>query len=146
MRAFVASTPVKRLSIPGVVAVLTRDNLNVSSPYYGAYIKDQPIVALEKVRYVGDIVAAVAATDEKIAERAVHEIEVDYEELPGIFSVEDALSESAVIIHDENPARKDPKYGYGASLIRHDAEQHLLSFSLRTRRRRTSFQRKRSCL
>ena len=111
-----------------MVAVLTRDNLNVSSPYYGAYIKDQPVVALEKVRYAGDIVAAVAAMDEKIAERAVHEIEVDYEELPGIFSVEDALSESAVIIHDENPARKDPKYGYGASLIRHDSSNIFYHF------------------
>ena len=43
----------KAASFEGVVAVLTRDNLNVSSPYYGAYIKDQPIVALEKVRYEG---------------------------------------------------------------------------------------------
>ena len=118
----------KAASIPGVVAVLTKDNLDVSSPYYGAYIKDQPVVALEKVRYVGDIVAAVAATDEKIAERAVHEIEVDYEELPAIFSVEDALSETAVIIHDENPARKDPKYGYGASLIRHDSSNIFYHF------------------
>lgn len=118
----------KAASIPGVVAVLTRDTLNVSSPYYGAYIKDQPVVALEKVRYVGDIVVAVAATDEKIAERALREIEVDYEELPGIFSVEEALSESAVIVHDENPARKDPKYGYGASLIRHDPSNIFYHF------------------
>jgi len=118
----------KAAAIPGVVAVLTRDNLDVSSPYYGAYIKDQPVVALEKVRYVGDIVAAVAATDEKVAERAVHQIEVDYEELPGIFNVEAALSESAVIIHDENPARKDPKYGYGANLIRHDSSNIFYHF------------------
>ena len=118
----------KAAAIPGVVAVLTKDNLDVSSPYYGAYIKDQPVVALEKVRYVGDIVAAVAATDEKIAEQAVHEIEVDYEELPGIFNVEDALSESAAIIHAENPARKDPKYGYGASLIRHDPSNIFYHF------------------
>ena len=118
----------KAAAMPGVVAVLTRDNLDVRSPYYGAYIKDQPVVALEKVRYVGDIVAAVAATDEKIAERAVHQIEVDYEELPGMFNVEEALSESAVIIHDENPARKDPKYGYGASLIRHDPSNIFYHF------------------
>ncbi len=118
----------KAAAIPGVVAVLTKDNLNVSSPHYGAYIKDQPVVALEKVRYAGDIVAAVAAANGKIAERAVHEIEVDYEELPGIFSVEDALSESAVIIHDENSARKDPKYGYGASLIRHESSNIFYHF------------------
>ena len=118
----------KAASIHGVVAVLTRDNLHVSSPYYGAYIKDQPIVALEKVRYVGDIVAAVAATDEKIAERALRKIDVEYEELPTMHSVEDALSETAVIIHDENPARKDPKYGYGASLIRHDRSNIFYHF------------------
>jgi len=115
-------------SIPGVVAVLTRENLDVTSPYYGAYIKDQPIVAVEKVRYVGDIVAAVAATDERIAERAVCEIAVEYEELPAIISVEDALSGTAVIIHDENPARKDPKYGYGASLIPHASSNIFYHF------------------
>jgi CO/xanthine dehydrogenase Mo-binding subunit len=110
----------KAASMEGVVAVLTRDNLEVSSPHYGAYIKDQPIVALEKVRYRGDIVAAVAAIDEKIAEKALREIEVDYEELPAVFAVDDALSTNAPLIHDENPASKDPSYGHGASLIRHD--------------------------
>ncbi len=54
--------PSKAASIPGVLAVLTRDNLQIGAPYYGTYIKDQPVVALDKVRYVGDIVAAVAAT------------------------------------------------------------------------------------
>jgi CO/xanthine dehydrogenase Mo-binding subunit len=53
----------KAASMPGVSAILTRDNLQVGSPCYGTYIKDQPIVALDKVRYVGDIVAAVAAGD-----------------------------------------------------------------------------------
>src|SRR5687768_11238570 len=81
----------KAASIPGVGAILTRENLQVGSPCYGTYIKDQPIVALDKVRYVGDIVAAVAAADEKVAERALREIEVEYEELPAIFSVADAL-------------------------------------------------------
>jgi CO/xanthine dehydrogenase Mo-binding subunit len=118
----------KAAAIPGVVAVLTRDNLNVSAPYYGAYVKDQPVVALEKVRYVGDIVAAVAAREEKIAERAAQEIEVDYEELPAIYRVEDALAENAVLIHDENPARRDPEYGYGASLIRHDSSNIFYHF------------------
>ena len=55
----------KAESLSGVMAVLTRENLQVASPYYGAYyfMNDQPIVALEKVRYAGDIVAAVAATE-----------------------------------------------------------------------------------
>lgn len=120
--------PSKALAMPGVLAVLTRDNLQVSSPYFGAYIKDQPIVALEKVRYVGDIVAAVAAVEEKIAEKALGEIEVDYEELPAVFGVDEALSQQAPMIHDEHPARKDPRYGHGASLIRHDATNIFYHF------------------
>lgn len=118
----------KAASMPGVVAVLTRDNLQVSSPYFGAYIKDQTIVALEKVRYVGDIVAAVAATEEKIAEKALREIEVEYEELPAVLGVDEALSDKAPVIHDENPARKDPRYGHGASLIRHDSTNIFYHF------------------
>jgi CO/xanthine dehydrogenase Mo-binding subunit len=115
-------------AIPGVLAVLTRENLSVASPYYGAYIKDQPIVALDKVRYVGDIVAAVAAIDDKIAERALREIEVDYEELPAVYEVDDALTAAAPLIHDENPARKDPKYGFGAGLIAHDRSNIFYHF------------------
>jgi CO/xanthine dehydrogenase Mo-binding subunit len=134
LRSPVAHARIRRIdatraaSLPGVVAVLTKDNLSVASPFYGAYIKDQPIVALEKVRYVGDIVAAVAATDEKIAEKALREIDVDYEELPALFEVEDALAAGATVIHDENPARKDPKYGYGASLTRHDSTNIFYHF------------------
>ena len=120
--------PSKAASIPGVLAVLTRDNLQIGAPYYGTYIKDQPVVALDKVRYVGDIVAAVAATDEKIAEQALREIEVEYEELPVIHSVQEALSETAALIHDENPARKEPDYGYGASLVRHDRSNIFYHF------------------
>src|SRR5690349_12153610 len=61
----------KAASLPGVLAVLSKDNLQVAAPYYGTYIKDQPIVALDKVRYVGDIVAAVAAIDQTTAEHAL---------------------------------------------------------------------------
>jgi CO/xanthine dehydrogenase Mo-binding subunit len=118
----------KAASMPGVLAVLTRDNLEVSSPYFGAYIKDQTIVALEKVRYVGDIVAAVAATEEHIAEKALQGIEVEYEELPAVFGADEALSETAPLIHDENPARKDPKYGHGASLVKHESSNIFYHF------------------
>ncbi|HEY2986680.1 MAG TPA: xanthine dehydrogenase family protein molybdopterin-binding subunit [Candidatus Binatia bacterium] len=134
LRSPVAHARVRRIdaaraaALPGVAAVLTKDNLRVAAPHYGAYIKDQPIVALEKVRYVGDIVAAVAATDEKIAEKALREIDVEYEELPALFEVDEALAAAAPVIHDENPARKDPKYGYGASLTRHDGTNIFYHF------------------
>mgnify|MGYP003693791837 CR=1 FL=1 len=61
----------KAAALPGVVAVVSRDNLNVASNSFGAYVKDQQILATDKVRYVGDMVAAVAAVDEAVAEEAL---------------------------------------------------------------------------
>ena len=58
----------KASALPGVLAVLTRDNLHVAANSFGAYVRDQQIIATEKVRYVGDMVAAVAATESGIAE------------------------------------------------------------------------------
>ena len=69
--------------LPGVAAVLTRDDVTDNSHYdshYGPVFKDQTIVALDKVRYLGDPVAAVAATRPEIAEEALERIEVGYEE------------------------------------------------------------------
>jgi len=57
----------KARAVPGVLAVLTRDNLNVASNAFGAYVRDQQILATERVRYVGDMVAAVAAIDDAVA-------------------------------------------------------------------------------
>ncbi len=51
----------KASTMPGVLGILTRDNLNLASNSFGAYVRDQQILASEKVRYVGDMVAAVAA-------------------------------------------------------------------------------------
>ena len=51
-------------SMPGVAAVITRDDFKGLNPTYGYFIKDQPILALDKVRYAGDMVAAVAAVTE----------------------------------------------------------------------------------
>ena len=64
----------KALKVPGVVAVITRDDIlhdEGIEPYYGPVFKDQTIVAVEKVRHVGDPVAAVAALDVDAAEEAL---------------------------------------------------------------------------
>src|SRR5947199_9918195 len=58
-------------ALTGVVAVVSRDNLKVASNAFGAYVKDQQILATDKVRYVGDMVAAVAAVDDAVAEAAI---------------------------------------------------------------------------
>ena len=59
---------------------------------FGAAYKDQTIVAVDKVRYAGDPVAAVAAVDEATAEAALALIEVDYEELPAVTNLDEALA------------------------------------------------------
>jgi CO/xanthine dehydrogenase Mo-binding subunit len=115
-------------SIPGVLAVLTRENLQVASPLHGAYVKDQPVVALEKVRYAGDIVAAVAATSERIAEGALRAIEVDYEELPAVLNVDEALAEGAPLVHESLEGKKQAEYGRGGSHVEHERSNICLHF------------------
>lgn len=90
------------LEVPGVVAVLTREDLasGAIDPLYGTQIKDQPIVALDRVRYIGDIVAAVAADDLASAEEALLLIEVEYEELPAVFNPIDAMAPGAPLLHE----------------------------------------------
>jgi CO/xanthine dehydrogenase Mo-binding subunit len=89
----------KAKAYPGVVAVFTSKDIpgvNGSGPG----VKDQPILCGDKVRRVGDAVALAAAESPEAAEQASRLIEVEYEDLPGIFSPEDALASDAVKIHD----------------------------------------------
>ncbi|MBM4260180.1 MAG: xanthine dehydrogenase family protein molybdopterin-binding subunit [Deltaproteobacteria bacterium] len=88
---------------PGVVAVITRDDILQDQgiePFYGPVFKDQTIVATEKVRHVGDPVAAVAALTADAADEALRLIEVDYEELPAVLNVQDALKSGATLVHE----------------------------------------------
>ena len=93
----------KALKAPGVVAVLTRDDIlhdEGIEPFYGPVFKDQTIVATEKVRHVGDPVAAVAALTVDAAEEALRLIEVDYEELPAVLNVQDAIKPNPTLVHE----------------------------------------------
>ncbi len=104
--------------LPGVVAVLTRDDIlgrKDMTPYYGVALLDQSIVAIDKVRHVGDPVAAVAAGDEETAAEALDLIEVEYEELPAVLDSREAAAEGAPILHDEF-RMPDRAYGDLASL------------------------------
>ncbi|HEY2988939.1 MAG TPA: xanthine dehydrogenase family protein molybdopterin-binding subunit, partial [Candidatus Binatia bacterium] len=65
----------------GVYCVLTGDRLDGLNPYYGHAVKDHPLLAIEKVRYIGEPVAAVVAESERAAFCALEHIEVKYEEL-----------------------------------------------------------------
>jgi CO/xanthine dehydrogenase Mo-binding subunit len=94
----------KAEALPGVKAIATYLN-SPRIPYNSAmrfYEHDIPRVEYifdDTVRFIGDRVAAVAAEDLETAEKAVHLIEVEYEELPAVFDPEEALKENAVKIH-----------------------------------------------
>ena len=94
--------------MPGVLGVLTRDNLNLASNSFGAYVRDQQILASEKVRYVGDMIAAVAATEPGIAADALGLIDVEYDELPAVFTFEDALKAALRWCMRSSKAAKSP--------------------------------------
>jgi CO/xanthine dehydrogenase Mo-binding subunit len=88
-------------SLPGVVAVLTREDFTEISPYIGrGKNKDQPIIALDRAIYAGQPVAAVAALDRATAEEALSKIHVDYEELPAVIHVDEAIADGAPRLHE----------------------------------------------
>ncbi|HZT06734.1 MAG TPA: xanthine dehydrogenase family protein molybdopterin-binding subunit [Chloroflexota bacterium] len=93
----------RALAHPGVVAALTRDDLSDGRlfPYYGAAIKDQPIVAIDKARHVGDVVAAIVAETPDAAADAIDLVEVEYEELPAVFDAVEALKPDAPLVHEQ---------------------------------------------
>jgi 4-hydroxybenzoyl-CoA reductase subunit alpha len=93
----------KAVSLPGVKAVITgRDTGEVRFSFIDTprYPADQCPLAVDKVRFIGEEVAAVAATSEDIAEEALGLIEVEYEELPAVFDPEEAMRDGAPRIHD----------------------------------------------
>lgn len=84
-------------ALPGVKAVLVGED----APYVvGLYMIDKRIIARDEVRYQGEVVAAVAAVDEKTAEKAISLIKVEYEELPVVHTIDEAL-EAKFLVHDD---------------------------------------------
>lgn len=88
----------KACALPGVRVVVTGEDF---PGYMGLYLKDRRIFSLDRVRAFGEAVAAVAADTKEIAEQAVALIEVEYEELPGVFDPEYGASPDAPIIHPD---------------------------------------------
>lgn len=84
-------------SMPGVVATLTGSEIPVNS--FGPSLQDQPVLADEKVRHMGDGVAAVAAETEQQALDALARIKVEYEPLPTVFDPLEAMTEDSPKIH-----------------------------------------------
>lgn len=92
----------RALKRPGVIAVLTGNDLHGLFPYYGHAVKDHPLLAIGKVRFMGEPVAAVIGEDELSAQEALDDIAVEYEELTPILDVDAALEPTAQCIHDRN--------------------------------------------
>ena len=99
--------------LPGVVAVLTAADFerpDAPARHHGPVVRDQPVVCGTKVRFAGDPVAAVAAETEEIAAAALGLIEVVYDELPKVTTVEEALAGGAPLVHDRPPEARDRGY------------------------------------
>jgi len=87
-------------SQPGVYCVITGNDLEGLNPYYGHAVKDHPLLAIEKVRYAGEPVAAVVAVDERAAFCALEHIDVKYEELKPVLTPEEAMAKDAPLLHE----------------------------------------------
>lgn len=103
----------KAKKYPGVHAVITGKD----TPWiHGESIHDKPFLAQEKVRYIGEPVAAVAAVDEDTAQAAVALIEVEYEDLPAYFSPEEACKPGAISIHENFSSYQKADFIVGAPM------------------------------
>src|SRR3989449_2148240 len=87
----------------GVRAVVTSADLDWCDPYYGPAFRDRPILAIEVARYEGEPVAAVVAESESAAAQALELIEIAYEELPAVTTLEEALAPGAPLVHTAEP-------------------------------------------
>ncbi len=90
----------KAKQLPGVVAVLTAKDVPGRNGF-GAILPDQPVICGDKVRFVGDGVALVAAETDRIAQEALTLIEVEYQPLPAVFDPRDAMKEDAPRVHEK---------------------------------------------
>jgi CO/xanthine dehydrogenase Mo-binding subunit len=113
-------------AMPGVRAVLT--GRDIGDHYFGRRLCDWPVLAIDRVRFIGEFVAAVAAETPQIAAAAVAVITVEYEELPGLFDTEEALRPDALVLHEhpekypfmfpKRPVHAHPNIqGYGNTTI-----------------------------
>ena len=120
----------KAEALPGVVAVVTGgDAARLPDPYYGVAIRDQPVIAIDKVRYVGDMAAAVAAFDEETAYRALALIDVHYDLLPPVSTIDEALADGAPLLFDAPAAGEPIKLGDGITSLKEPRPNVLCEFA-----------------
>jgi CO/xanthine dehydrogenase Mo-binding subunit len=116
-------------ALAGVVAIVTgADAIKLPDPYYGVAIRDQPVLAIDKVRYVGDMVAAVAAVDEETAYRALALIDAQYDLLQPVATIEEALADGAPLLFDAPVAGAPIKLGDGVISLKEPRPNVLYEF------------------
>src|SRR5690349_15572033 len=89
-------------AMEGVEGVITCDDVP-GEDGFGVFVNDQPIMARDKVRYVGEAIAAVAAEDLATARRALAAIKIEYAPLPAVFDPFEAMKSGAPVLHDYAP-------------------------------------------
>jgi len=89
--------------LPGVKCVVTAKEAGLIPYGVSPARYDETLFCHDKVRYVGDEIAAVAAVDLETARKAVELIKVEYEKLPAVFTIEDAMAEGAPQLHEKYP-------------------------------------------
>lgn len=141
--------------LPGVKGVLTHKDVPQIpfSPVYfaptGCHSLVRDLVALsDRVRWAGQPVAAVAATSEAIAEKALELIDVEYEELPTVFDPEDAMEEGAPQLHESAPnnVAKNPVFEFGDVEKGFAEADHVFEGVYQTQRVHTCYMEPRVCV
>jgi xanthine dehydrogenase molybdenum-binding subunit len=141
--------------LPGVKGVLTAKDAPVRpfNPVYftpiGCHSMVQDMVLFsDRVRFVGQPVAAVAATTEAIAEQALQLIDVDYEELPTVFDPEEAMGENAPQLHEASPQNiaKNPSFEVGDVEAGFAEADHVFEGVYQTQRVHTCYMEPRVCV
>src|SRR5688500_13642766 len=115
-RSTVAHGRIRRIDVSaaqalgGVYRVITAAEVKalIPEPYYGPAFHDQPSLAIDKVRHVGEPVAVVLDADPHVAEEAAHLIQAEYEELPAVYDEVEAMSSKAIVHDTLKPAGTFP--------------------------------------
>jgi CO/xanthine dehydrogenase Mo-binding subunit len=96
------------LRVPGCRAILTAEDLPQPVPRFGPQFTDRPVIAVGETKYHGEPVAIVVADSKDVADEAAGLVEVEYEELPAVFTVDGALAPGAPLVQDPSLRPDDP--------------------------------------
>ena len=117
--------------------MITGEDLGPLFPRFGHIVADHPILAIDKVRYLGEPVALVLAEDRYAAHDGAELVEVSYEDLPAVMDPDQALAGGAPLLHTTDYGVGDRSFEEAHSEPRSDNVCHRVEFSLGRRGRRS---------